>query len=240
MMQADPRDLKLSILIRTTRAPYAEEFLWYGRTLSNLLGAQYVVVQESGGEEAYQHADTLVLVSGKGLPDNIVDAGVASCRGQYVLRLDDDEKCSAGMESWLLEGGYRTEDHWQFPRAHLYQNRWTMIVTPQLWPDHQTRLSVRAKAGGLHGQHAGSPFGGGALAPCHLEHYKFVVRSYEERLARAKQYDAWREGDGTGGMRPFSLPEDHYVDPPTVLYEWADQSLQDVIARAQQQEIIYK
>jgi hypothetical protein len=146
-------------------------------------------------------------VASKGYLESVLDEALAETSGEYVLRLDDDEKCNHRMIQWLLTYGYVRHPHWKFSRAHLW-TRDTVLVSPQLWPDHQTRLSVRAMAGGRHGIHAGSPYGGGELAPVLIEHHKFLVRNRQEREAQADRYDAIAPGAGRlGNMAMFQVPE---------------------------------
>jgi hypothetical protein len=83
-------------------------------------------------------------------------------------------------------------------------------MTPVLFPDHQTRLSSREKSGGRYGVHAGSPFGGGTIAPVAIMHHKFIVRSLKARLQIARTYDKFSPGYGTGQMIPFQAPEIAY------------------------------
>src|SRR5690606_10758983 len=80
------------------------------------------------------------------------------------------------------------------------------IVNPPLWPDLQTRLSVKAKSGGRTRVHAGSPFGTGTVAPCVLEHHKFLVRPRGEREALVERYERIERGAGLG-YSMFSVPE---------------------------------
>jgi hypothetical protein len=114
------------------------------------------------------------------------------------------------MLAWLHDRKYVYADHWQFPRLALWSDEEHFLLTPQLWPDHQTRLSVKAKAGGRPGIHDGSPFGGGIHAHVAIEHHKFLVKSTEERAAIAARYDGIRQGTGTSGMLAFNLPEHAY------------------------------
>ncbi len=85
-----------------------------------------------------------------------------------------------------------------------------MLKTLHLWPDHQTRLSTRAKASGRNWIHCGSPFGGGELAPVAIEHHKFMLFSVAERRAQSKRYDSIAPGAGEN-MKAFQVPEDAYT-----------------------------
>ncbi len=155
-------------------------------------------------EIAEQLEAAFILYDGRGVGciENILDQAVATCPNGMILRLDDDERCSPEMRDWLEDGEWQEADHWAFPRLNLYPNEDCYITSHNLYPDLQTRLSTKAKSGGRRGIHAGSPFGTGRLCPVEIEHHKFLVRSYEERLALLKRYGA---GDH---YTPFSVPED--------------------------------
>jgi hypothetical protein len=116
------------------------------------------------------------------------------------------------MLTWLFHGHYWHADHWKFPRVHFWGDDQTVLMTPHLWPDHQTRLSTKSKSYGRRSVHAGSPFGGGEAADVCIEHHKFLIKSREERLGIAQVYDGVHPGFGTGGMKPFSLPEESYEE----------------------------
>lgn len=139
-----------------------------------------------------------------GCIENVLDAAVAQCREGYVLRLDDDEAMSPEMLAWLASGAYREHDHWAFPRMNLWPDTGHFIASHSLWPDYQTRLSVKAKSGGRSSIHDGSPFGTGELAPVPIEHHKFLVRSEAERREILARYEAL----GAHGYAQFSVPED--------------------------------
>lgn len=208
--------MMLSILTVTKLEPHSAYFLGKMRDLALALSAEFVVVVDGETPVIFPDADRVGVVQSKGYIESVLDEAVNACRGRYILRLDDDEMASPAMERWLAHGCHLTADNWQFPRAHLWPDAESVIMTPHLWPDMQTRLSVKEKAGGRGGVHAGSPFGMGEYAPVTIEHHKFLARTYEERLAIAKRYDAYSAGYGTGNMKPFSLPEDAY-DEVTVV-----------------------
>jgi hypothetical protein len=153
----------------------------------------------------------IVPIASKGYLESVHDEALRACRGKYVLRLDDDERISPAMRHWLFKRTYRLAPHWKFPRVHFWGDAQTVLLTPQLYPDWQTRLSHRNFAGGRTIIHCGSPFGGGEDAQVQIEHHKFLVRSFEDRLRIAEAYDAVMPGAGTGGMSAFSLPERFYA-----------------------------
>lgn len=207
---------RLSLLCVTRAERYARPFLADLAVVGARLGAE--VVCAADGAEAVERLQRLGLpvrvvpVISKGYLESVLDEAVAACTGDYVLRVDDDERLGPGMVTWLAAGGYAAHDHWKFPRMHLWGDTMTWIVTPHLWPDWQTRLSVKAKSGGRPAVHQGSPFGGGEEAPddVYLEHHKFLVKPAEVRRRIAQGYDRFSPGFGTGDMKPFSLPEEVY------------------------------
>lgn len=150
-------------------------------------------------------------VQSAGYIESVLDEAIGYCDGDYVLRLDDDERISPALLAWLEGRHYEAADHWAFPRANLWGDAESVLVNPPLWPDLQTRLSIKAKAGGRHGVHDGSPFGTGRIAPAVIEHHKYLIKSREVREAQAHGYDALRPGAGTDpAMWPYMVPEAAY------------------------------
>lgn len=182
---------ELTILCVSKGEPYSAPFREDLERLAFLLAAEYV---EFDGSQA-------------ACVEQVLDEAVASCAEGYILRIDDDERVSRAMQEWLLLRAYREDEHWSFPRMHLWPTPDSFIDSPPLWPDQQTRLSVKAKSGGRSEVHAGSPFGSGRLAECAIEHWKFLVRSYEERMALLTHYEETQPGAGYQ-FAAFSLPED--------------------------------
>lgn len=218
----------LSVLCVTKAEPHAFDFLYSLTQVAAMVRGQLVIGAD--GDEAHRslvEAFTgdvglalsevgdvdVVPVRSSGYIESVHDQVLEHCCGDYVLRIDDDERCSPGMVEWLARGEYRQAPHWKFSRAHLWGDKDTVITNAPLWPDHQTRLSVKAQAGGRTGIHCGSPHGGGRLAPVYLEHHKFLVKSYAERQAIAARYDRVAAGAGTGVFLPFNLPEEAFVCP---------------------------
>jgi hypothetical protein len=193
----------LSILCVTQAAPAVRPLLADMAHVATLLGAEFVLLADGqiAQFELREYPVKLVAVKSQGYVESVLDYGVSQCSGKYILRLDDDERCSMAMIDWLQRREYEAETHWKFPRMHLWGNANTVLITEQLFPDHQTRLSIKEKSGGRHFPHAMSPFGGGELAPVCIEHHKFLVRSRAERERTAAK---WHQGD----MKAFSLPED--------------------------------
>lgn len=213
----------LTIACITKVEAFAPPFLLAMQDAARNLDAEFLIGAD--GEDAVLRANAqlqqarVVRVNSRGFLESVHDDLIRHCTTSYVLRLDDDEKMSPAMLDWLMDRAYRTSDHWKFPRANMWTPT-TFLRSSHLWPDHQTRLSVQTKALGRTHLHAGSPHGGGRPAPVAIEHYKFVVKTREERLQIAHRYDEIQGGCGTGGMLPFNLPEDFYTDLP--IEGWGD------------------
>lgn len=202
----------LTILVVTKAEPFAVPFLKRMSALADALRAEFVVGADGEGAAErlaiqWTKAPVIVIVKSKGYIESVLDVVLRRCTGRYVLRLDDDEQCSPAMVSWLVSEAYTTAKHWKFPRAHVWGDERTMLLHPALWPDHQTRLSLRELAGGRTVIHCGSPYGGGTDAGVVIEHHKFLVKSLEERRAIVRRYDGVAAGAGSC-MAVFSTPED--------------------------------
>jgi hypothetical protein len=180
----------LVTLCVTAGEEYSHPFVAALQELSDELGAPCVVYDGAGA----------------GAIEAVLDDALELAGDRYVLRVDDDELVSPAMREWLHDREYRASDHWAFPRVHLYPDLEHYVTQAPLWPDLQTRLSVRSKAGRPAELHAGSPYGTGRVAPVALEHHKFLVRSWVERRELLERYDEIRAGAGSRFV-VFSLPE---------------------------------
>ena len=210
----------LSILCVTRVEPFTHSFLHDMSQLSERLHAEFVVGVDRPLTAFLPPFAKIVKVENTGPSlEGVLDKCLSYCSGDFVLRLDDDERCSSAMVKWLEEREYEMKNHWSFPRVHLWSDKETALINPPLWPDPQTRLSLRSFAGGRTSLHSGSPFGFGANAPVAIEHHKFLVRSYAERKAIVERYDAFHKGFGSGVFLPYSLPEDAYTDFKLIPYD---------------------
>ena len=187
--------MSLTILCVTAGEQYAWPFLAEMQKLADDLDTDFV---EYDGAYA-------------GSIEAVLDDAIDKCPDGYILRLDDDERCSDAMRDWLHAGEYRKHDHWTFRRAHLYPDADTFVTARPLWPDWQTRLSVKAKAGGRRRLHQPSPFGSGVAAPVVIEHHKFLVRTEDERRELVERYESMQAGAGAN-FHVFSLPEEYDLE----------------------------
>lgn len=200
----------LSFLFVTKGQPYAERFIEVARNVANQCQNAEVVIALD--RERYtpiaRFADFCGLVKSAGYLESVLDEAVEMCRGDYVLRLDDDEMPSAAMAQWLIDEKYLETQSWAFHRANLWGSEETYITNHPLWPDIQTRLAIKEKSGGRKEIHIGSPHPG-RNAPCMIEHHKFLIKNYAERKRIAEGYEKIKTGAGLSDTyKPFSLPED--------------------------------
>lgn len=202
--------MTLSILCVTKTEPHAWPFLAAMRVVADAVAGSELVVA-ADGDFAYHRLIAADYwgprVQSQGYIESVLDEALTFCSGDYVLRLDDDERCSPAMVEWLKSGAYSARPTWKFPRMQLWGDEQHFIVTPQLWPDTQSRLALRSLSGGRNVIHAGSPHGGGTAAPCSILHAKFLVKSLAERREIVKRYDSIQPGAGTN-FAAFSVPED--------------------------------
>lgn len=180
----------LTILCVTGRGRHSRPFRAAMKATAEQLGAGYV---EHDGRDA----DCI---------EHVLDAAIASCKAGYILRLDDDESCSSQLIEWLAGGEYLTADHWCFPRLNLWPTADSFITSHSLYPDLQTRLSVKEKAGGRTVPHQPSPHGVGRCASVPILHHKFLVKPRAERQRILDSYEEIQPGAGSN-FRAFSLPE---------------------------------
>lgn len=202
----------LSILCVTRGEVHAHRFILELGRVQHLLDAELVVALDGNDPHPlFDGFDFALRVRSTGDIGSVLDEALTACTRSYVLRIDDDERCSDAMVEWLERRDYEAGQHWKFSRAHLWGDAQHILLTPHLWPDHQTRLSWKRFAGNRRAVHAGSPYGGGVEAPVAIEHHKFLVRSLEFRREMIRRYDSIQPGAGSH-FRMFSCPEDFYTE----------------------------
>lgn len=204
----------LTILCVTKCEPYAEPFIRHMADVADQLDASFVLAvdgwppywlcEKSGNTPVI---DLLIEVQSHGYIESVLDQAIDACPDGYILRLDDDEKASPELISFLDRMEYQEAPHWAFPRRHLWLDEEHFILNHPLWPDLQTRLSVKSMAGGRTTIHVGSPHGTGRVADdTPIDHHKFLVRSRDERERLLERYEAMQPGAGHN-FAPFSVPE---------------------------------
>lgn len=191
----------LTLLCVTAGGEHASSFLDGFRDVAQAIKADYV---EYDGRDA-------------GCIEHVLDDALDVCKPGYVLRLDDDEACSTKLIEWLAGGEYLIADHWCFPRYNLWPDEGSFITSHALFPDLQTRLSLKDKSGGRQTPHQPSPHGTGRCATVPILHHKFLVKPIEERRRILDSYEQIQPGAGSN-FTAFSLPEtlsDVQVSPVT-------------------------
>lgn len=189
--------MELSILCITSGHPRSTPFTSELYRIGNELGAEVVVAVD--GKDVHS----------KGYIESVLDDGLALTHGDYVLRLDDDEKVSPAMLTWLQQKQYLQAPVWSFPRVHLWESPQWFVIEQYYFPDFQTRLTTREKASRPKDIHSGCPWGWGTIARVAIEHWCYLVKSYEERCAIGLNYKQIREGADGGVYRASSIEDEH-------------------------------
>lgn len=140
------------------------------------------------------------------------------CRGDWILRLDDDEAPSADLLAALP--GLVAE---RFPTNIVLRRRWlypdpsTYVVTPPWRPDHQVRL-IRNVPGIWsfpgHGHGALEVLGERRLAPEAIYHADALLRDVAPRRAKRTRMAALQPGLRAEGIpvNDLYVPEDYDVE----------------------------
>ena len=176
---------------------------WCDRTNSEFLLA-------IDGADVPEFSSTCIKVRSLGYIESVLDSVIDHCSGDYIFRLDDDEFFSDKLSNWLEQNKSNFEDDvYSFSRFNLWKNEDYFI--PGLYPDTQIRLTTKEKAKGRNKIHNISPYGFGTTLHLPILHYKFLIRSYEERKEIAEKYESVSTGAGFGDYLVYNLPEDYYL-----------------------------
>jgi hypothetical protein len=139
---------RLAILCVTRAEDFALPFLHTLAGDARDLYAQVVIAAD--GDAAAERVKSAFIpyariyrVASAGYIESVLDEAVGYCTGQYILRLDDDERLSPALLTWLENEHYLAADHWAFPRANLWGDEGSVLVNPPLWPDAGTAAHFR-------------------------------------------------------------------------------------------------
>lgn len=198
--------MRLSILTVTRLEPYTAPFLRHFRAVADIVGAEFVVAHDRC-PVVDCGADKYAPVESSGVIEDVLVEAHAACSGDYVLRLDDDETLSAQAILDVVEWSKVDEDTkvYAFPRANLWGDRWHAISSGSLFPDFQARLMPRHREQRRHVHEGILP---DAAMPGMILHWKFLLKSREERQAIAAGYESKKPGCGSGHYLQFSVPEE--------------------------------
>lgn len=181
--------MQLSICCVTQALPRSIEFLVDIQALATKLDAELVFGAHGDHARLLLKHELRVVPVGGDYMEQMLDLVLDACSGRYILRLDDDERCSPGMIAWLLAGTYRERPVWHFRRPHLMPDADHYIATSPFYPDWQTRLTAREFAKRPMKLHAACPHPGwGAPKGVEIEHWTFLVKTREERVAIHERY----------------------------------------------------
>lgn len=198
-------------IVCVTNGKGKADFLAKMRHHADYLDACFLVGTD--GEHGYRmameaEADIVAPVKGNGYLESILDEVMKKVQTEYVLRLDDDERLSPALVEWLRGEWYKEYEIVTFPRANLWGDEYHFLSEYPWWMDEQTRLGKTSLMLGRNEIHQGNPNGAGVTVPYVIEHHKFLIKDYAERLKIALLYESVRKGAGLGEFLPFNLPEE--------------------------------
>lgn len=189
--------MDLSIACVTQAADYAKPFLLGMLDMAESLKAE--IVFGAHGYQAVEYFHNLegrpfgmTTVQGEFL-EQMLDPVLHMCHGHYILRLDDDERCTPEMVEWLRSRAYHEHPSWFFPRYHLWPDDQHVITSGPCFPDFQGRLTIKEQAHRPPTLHAGQPYPAWR-APVPFEHHAFLAKSYAERQTLTAKYETIKTG----------------------------------------------
>lgn len=178
--------MSLSVLCVTRGEPHTPRFLHHFSLVAAFLRAELVVARDRC-DVVVDGARTIdVDCSACPMIETVLEEAVAACRGDWILRLDDDETVSFAMLGCLLAADLSKCEAVGFPRAHLWGDERTMLTNAEYWPDVQMRFSKRQWAV-RRTLHEGPPRMD-AVAPACILHHVYLVRDREARRECAERY----------------------------------------------------
>lgn len=127
----------------------------------------------------------------------------------WVFWLHDDELVGPAFAQ-ALPSLMNFDRAWRFPHFNLWPDARHYVATPPLYDDLQLRLVPRRMwldMGGWTEHIHASPAWPCRVAPCHIWHYKFLVKSLEERERRLASWVDEYPAAGNEHYRAFSIVE---------------------------------
>jgi hypothetical protein len=177
-------------------APYIEKLLLTARAFADEIVVGVDASSSDATEEiCKRHADKIFRLEPIGTSENALAWLNEQCSGDWVFRLDHDERPSEELVASLPQLIANNEvTHYHFPRRWLVgesASRW--IAQPPWWPDWQTRLfrnirSIVHIPGVIHSDYVVA--GGGArVSEAVIYHYDLVYHSEARRRRKIEQYE---------------------------------------------------
>lgn len=191
--------------------PHSLKFLQKMSDWSKKSGWQFLLAIDGSDvnlEQAHDFTPNVMQVKSLGYIESVLDSVIDRCPEGYIFRLDDDEFFSPDLQKWLETSNLKSSKIYSFPRCNLWKDENHYI--PGLYPDTQIRLATKKKSYGRNVIHNLSPHGFGTTIKYPIYHYKFLVKSYEERKYIAEIYEKVRQGAGFGDYLVYNIPEDYY------------------------------
>ncbi len=205
--------MSLSVFCATRAEDHVWPFLLDMVTVARRCGGEFVMVAD--GAVAWDR-----LTNGD-FPDDVIPAidgvhrtmerAIQNNTSDYVLVLDDDERCTAGLVEWLASESYLGTDFWDIPRAWLFRDTKHFITSRKHWPNYDLRVGRRILVSVPTVIHHGWMARAGTSAECAhaIEHHKLLIRSLEDRIALVKHYESIKKD---AGLPKQYLPELLLVD----------------------------
>ncbi len=204
---------ELTILCITPAGDKAIPFLRAMRKNADALNAVFAVALDTKDgwgnlPNVQELAHNVIFVKSDGYVESVIKRAYSAVQTNWCLRLDDDEEMSPALFDWIRGRHYLDESAWHIPTMALYPDKERFITNEPLYPDVHIRLtSWRHYSQIAEAIHAGQPFMA-AMTDKAIFHHKYLVESYQDRIAKAAHYDSIKEGAGTGTHKPFTLPEE--------------------------------
>jgi hypothetical protein len=209
----------ISLLVVSKCEPHTDRFFTHYRAVADMLGIPWVLGCDRCSPPPCFKADKVFSVCCKTTVEDVLILAFRQCETEWVLRLDDDETLSLQALSWLYkwlqppsQRSAKAMKAIAFHRANLWGGESLRLAEPGLYPDVQVRL-VRRDHENRTRLHEGLDCD--LVAPVDLLHYKFLIRSYEDRVKIADAYESTWKGAGYGpDYMKFNLPEKVFGQNP--------------------------
>jgi hypothetical protein len=213
--------VKLSLCIATKNsAEYIEKLLRIGSSFAD----EVVVAVDASSNDltqriCHENADRVFSVESPGYVERILPWLNEQCRGDWILRLDDDELPSVGLIEILpsLMNDHEMTHYYLRRRTIVGDERAQWIAQRPWWPDWKLRLfrnipSIVRIPGRLH---TGYEVKGASryLYRGSIYHYDFVYHDERHRKEKVRQYQII--SPEKSGSHHYSLPdEDSLITRP--------------------------
>ena len=198
--------MTISICCLTECKPFTDRFLLDMKSIAKELNAEFVLGADGCEELARKYTDKVIPVKSKGYLESVLQEVLDFCTGDYVFRLDDDERVSNSLLEWFHTTELSSPTY-SFRRFELYGDENHYLTHHLVHPSMSPRLTTKELAickDMIHGHFVEY----GTVVEQPILHYKFLVKTYKERLEVANKYESIAENAGLGLYKVWTLPED--------------------------------